>query len=319
MDVPGTLADPDRHRPPRRLRSICRCSTRATRCWRGCAARTHSTTTAASWTHCAIDCRTPRSARTSSSAFPAKPMTDFDRLCRYLESSPLTSLHVFPYPIVLAPRRRRSSERCPVRWSRSAGEWCATSATGLAARFRAEQAGTSRPALTIEGRIGRHHRQRAPRPNRAGPPAERANPVAVALLTPPGRCTLLHVNSHGSPETPPARPRVCATAMQARLPDPILTVDRRAAHGARRIRCHGRDHDRLATSCSRSASTPIPETIHRVCMDSGAAVPSRQPGNRRREEVPRDRRRIRRAQRPREAGAVRRLPSTAAAGPLEAR
>ena len=179
--------------------------------------------------HCAIDCRMPRSAPTSSSGSPARPMQTSIGSVVISSRARSRRCTCSRTPIVLAPRRRRSPGKCPVRSSRSAGAWCATSASrpGRAIPRRAGRHATSR--ADDRGRIGRHHRQRTPRPNRAGPPAERANPRCRGFLTPPVGCTLLRVNSHGSPETPPARPRVCATAMQARLPDPILTVDPRAA------------------------------------------------------------------------------------------
>ena len=87
-----------RRRPPASRRIfICRCSTRATACWRRCAGLTRSSTTPRSSTTSARGCRTPRSARTSSSAFPARPTRTSSELAAYLERSPLTHIHVFPY------------------------------------------------------------------------------------------------------------------------------------------------------------------------------------------------------------------------------
>ena len=164
---------------------------RATGARRGCAGRTGSTTTAASWTVYASDCRMPRLDRTSSSAFPARPMRTSIGSVDYLESSPLTSLHVFPYPDrpgTEASALRREGARA--RWSRSAGA-CVRDIGESAGRAIPRSAGRYATARADDRRrIGRHHRQRTPRPNRAGPPAERANPRVRGFLTPPRR---LHV------------------------------------------------------------------------------------------------------------------------------
>ena len=46
---------------------------------------------------CAAGCRMPRLAPMSSRAFPGETDEDFEELAHYLEQSPLTHLHVFPY------------------------------------------------------------------------------------------------------------------------------------------------------------------------------------------------------------------------------
>ena len=114
-------------------------------------AAVHASNTTARWsTPFASACRTRQSARTSSPAFPAKRDEDFELLTAYLEQSPLTHLHVFPYSdrpgtvasilpgkvhgTVIKARARRLREISRV----------------LADRFRDAQRGTRRPALTIE-------------------------------------------------------------------------------------------------------------------------------------------------------------------------
>ena len=82
--------------------------------------------------------------------FPGETDDDFDRLCRYLESSPLTSLHVFPYSDRPGTEASAFLGKVPGPVVKERGRLVRDIGHGLAARFRARQAGTSRPALTIE-------------------------------------------------------------------------------------------------------------------------------------------------------------------------
>ncbi len=82
--------------------------------------------------------------------FPGETDDDFDRLCRYLESSPLTSLHVFPYSDRPGTEASAFLGKVPGPVVKERGRFVRDIGHGLAARFRARQAGTRRPALTIE-------------------------------------------------------------------------------------------------------------------------------------------------------------------------
>ena len=82
--------------------------------------------------------------------FPGETDEDFDRLCRYLESSPLTSLHVFPYSDRPGTEASAFPGKVPGPVVKERGRMVREIGHCLAARFRAEQAGTRRPALTIE-------------------------------------------------------------------------------------------------------------------------------------------------------------------------
>ncbi len=82
--------------------------------------------------------------------FPGETDDDFDRLCRYLESSPLTSLHVFPYSDRPGTEASAFLGKVPGPVVKERGRFVRDIGHGLAARFRARQAGTIRPALTIE-------------------------------------------------------------------------------------------------------------------------------------------------------------------------
>jgi len=82
--------------------------------------------------------------------FPGETDEDFDRLCRYLESSPLTSLHVFPYSDRPGTEASAFPGKVPGPVVKERGRMVRDIGHRLAARFRAEQAGTRRPALTIE-------------------------------------------------------------------------------------------------------------------------------------------------------------------------
>jgi threonylcarbamoyladenosine tRNA methylthiotransferase MtaB len=82
--------------------------------------------------------------------FPGETDEDFDRLCRYLESSPLTSLHVFPYSDRPGTEASAFTGKVPGPVVKERGRMVRDIGHRLAARFRVEQAGTRRPALTIE-------------------------------------------------------------------------------------------------------------------------------------------------------------------------
>jgi threonylcarbamoyladenosine tRNA methylthiotransferase MtaB len=82
--------------------------------------------------------------------FPGETGEDFDRLCRYLESSPLSSLHVFPYSDRPGTEASSFTDKIPAPVIKERGRIVRDIGHRLAARFRLEQAGTRRPALTIE-------------------------------------------------------------------------------------------------------------------------------------------------------------------------
>jgi threonylcarbamoyladenosine tRNA methylthiotransferase MtaB len=82
--------------------------------------------------------------------FPGETNDDAERLAAYLESSPLTHLHVFPY----SDRPGTAAERLPGKVHGAVVKARAQRLRGvsrvLSERFRASQAGTIRPALTID-------------------------------------------------------------------------------------------------------------------------------------------------------------------------
>ncbi|HYU77625.1 MAG TPA: MiaB/RimO family radical SAM methylthiotransferase [Vicinamibacterales bacterium] len=82
--------------------------------------------------------------------FPGETDEDFQTLVRYLEASPVTHIHVFPYSD--RPGTEASSLPHKVHGSivRARGEGVREIARRLQERFRASLAGTRRPALTIE-------------------------------------------------------------------------------------------------------------------------------------------------------------------------
>jgi threonylcarbamoyladenosine tRNA methylthiotransferase MtaB len=82
--------------------------------------------------------------------FPGETDEDFDRLCCYLESSPLTSLHVFPYSDRPGTEASAFPGKVPGPVVKERGRTVRDIGHRLAARFRLDQAGTRRPALTIE-------------------------------------------------------------------------------------------------------------------------------------------------------------------------
>jgi threonylcarbamoyladenosine tRNA methylthiotransferase MtaB len=86
--------------------------------------------------------------------FPGETDEDAGTLAAYLESSPLTHLHVFPY----SDRPGTVAERLPAKVHgatvKARAQRLRTISRALSARFRESQAGTTRPALTIDdGRV----------------------------------------------------------------------------------------------------------------------------------------------------------------------
>jgi threonylcarbamoyladenosine tRNA methylthiotransferase MtaB len=82
--------------------------------------------------------------------FPGETDADFEALVSYLEGSPLTHLHVFPY----SDRPGTAASELPgkVHGSivKTRGQRVREISRALSERFRAAQRGTMRPALTIE-------------------------------------------------------------------------------------------------------------------------------------------------------------------------
>ena len=83
--------------------------------------------------------------------FPGETDDDFEFLADYLERSPLTHLHVFPY----SDRPGTAASVLPGRVhgsvTKARAERIRRISRGLQTRFRESQRGTCRPALTIEG------------------------------------------------------------------------------------------------------------------------------------------------------------------------
>ena len=82
--------------------------------------------------------------------FPGETDDDFAELTAYLEASPLTQLHVFPY----SDRPGTDASMLPGKVHGSVikarAQWLRQISRMLSERFRAAQRGTVRPALTIE-------------------------------------------------------------------------------------------------------------------------------------------------------------------------
>jgi threonylcarbamoyladenosine tRNA methylthiotransferase MtaB len=82
--------------------------------------------------------------------FPGETDSDFDQLASYLERSPLTHIHVFPYsdrPGTDATMMRGKVDGAAIR---ERGRRVRDIGQSLSQRFRRSQVGTERPALTIE-------------------------------------------------------------------------------------------------------------------------------------------------------------------------
>jgi threonylcarbamoyladenosine tRNA methylthiotransferase MtaB len=80
--------------------------------------------------------------------FPGETDDDFEQLARYLERSPLTHVHVFPYSD--RPGTDATSMSGKVAGRRAGGVGGFEIAQGLSQKFRESQTGTVRPALTID-------------------------------------------------------------------------------------------------------------------------------------------------------------------------
>ncbi len=99
-----------------------------------------------------IICRLPHASIGSDMivGFPGETDTDFKANLAYLPSSPLTHLHVFPYSD--RPGTAASAMKAKVDGTviRTRGLRLREIGAALARRFRASQAGTARPGLTLE-------------------------------------------------------------------------------------------------------------------------------------------------------------------------
>ena len=82
--------------------------------------------------------------------FPGESDDEFDELCAYLESSPLTALHVFPYSDRPGTEATRMGGKVPPPLVRERGRVVREIGHALAARFKRSQVGSVRPGLTIE-------------------------------------------------------------------------------------------------------------------------------------------------------------------------
>ena len=82
--------------------------------------------------------------------FPGETDHDFAANFAYLPSSPLTHLHVFPYSDRPGTEASAMRDKVPGTVVRERGAQLRGIGAQLAARFRASQAGTVRPGLTLE-------------------------------------------------------------------------------------------------------------------------------------------------------------------------
>jgi threonylcarbamoyladenosine tRNA methylthiotransferase MtaB len=82
--------------------------------------------------------------------FPGETDEDFAANAAYLPSSPLTHLHVFPYSDRPGTEASKMRGKVPGAVVRERGRQLREIGTALAKRFRESQAGTVRPALTLE-------------------------------------------------------------------------------------------------------------------------------------------------------------------------
>jgi threonylcarbamoyladenosine tRNA methylthiotransferase MtaB len=82
--------------------------------------------------------------------FPSEADADFDELVRYLESSALTHIHVFPYSDRPGTEAARIREKVPGPVVRARGQRVREIGSNLGSRFRASQAGAVRRGLTLE-------------------------------------------------------------------------------------------------------------------------------------------------------------------------
>ena len=82
--------------------------------------------------------------------FPGETDDDFDELTSYLEASPITHLHVFPYSDRPGTEASSMCNRVPGAVIKARAQKLRETSRTLAGRFRQSQQGTIRPALTIE-------------------------------------------------------------------------------------------------------------------------------------------------------------------------
>ena len=82
--------------------------------------------------------------------FPGESEDEFAELCAYLESSPLTTLHVFPYSDRPGTEATRMAGKVAPALVRERGRVVREIGQGLATRFRRSLVGSVRTGLTIE-------------------------------------------------------------------------------------------------------------------------------------------------------------------------
>src|SRR5262249_41745552 len=82
--------------------------------------------------------------------FPGETDAEFNELVSYLERSPLTHIHVFPYSARPGTSATAMGEKVPGTAIRERGRRVREIAQRLAQRFRQSQLGTRRRALTID-------------------------------------------------------------------------------------------------------------------------------------------------------------------------
>jgi len=82
--------------------------------------------------------------------FPGETGDDFEQLASYLESSPLTHLHVFPYSDRPGTAAARIGGRVPGLEVRERARRIRAIGSQLSDRFRERQVGSIRPALTVD-------------------------------------------------------------------------------------------------------------------------------------------------------------------------
>jgi threonylcarbamoyladenosine tRNA methylthiotransferase MtaB len=82
--------------------------------------------------------------------FPGETDEDFNQLASYLERSPLTHVHVFPYSDRPGTDATSMKEKVPGAVIRDRGRRAREVAKRMADRFRQSQVGSVRPGLTIE-------------------------------------------------------------------------------------------------------------------------------------------------------------------------
>ena len=82
--------------------------------------------------------------------FPGESESEFETLCEYLESSPLTALHVFPYSDRPGTEATKMAGKVAGPLVRDRGRVVREIGQALTTKFKRSQVGSVRPALTIE-------------------------------------------------------------------------------------------------------------------------------------------------------------------------